>query len=79
MDLHPLTLAAAPLALGVLVRLTRRPRDARALVGALRDLVTLWLVLRGTDPAERGPLLRAHRSWRLPADTAPVPRRAGRR
>ncbi|QKW20662.1 hypothetical protein HUT16_17720 [Kitasatospora sp. NA04385] len=75
MDLHPFALATVPL---VFVRLVRRPRDARALAGALRDLLTLWLVLRGTDPAERGPLLRAHRSWRLPDSTVPAVRR-GRR
>ncbi|MER7769887.1 hypothetical protein [Kitasatospora sp. NPDC096140] len=85
MDLHPLALAAAaPLLLGALVRLARRPQNAPALVRALRDLITLWLVLRNTDPQERGPLLRAHRTWRLPVDTAPAFRRgdgqpAGRR
>ncbi|MFF2819359.1 hypothetical protein ACFVT9_28030 [Kitasatospora cineracea] len=78
MNLHPLALVIVPLVLGVLVRLVRRPRDARALTGALRDLLTLWLVLRGTDPAERGPLLRAHRMWRLPMSAAPAARR-GRR
>ncbi|NEA20566.1 hypothetical protein [Streptomyces halstedii] len=79
MDLHPLALAAAPLVLGMLVRLARRPHSTRAFARALCDLGTLWLVLRGTDPQERGPLLRAHRTWRLPAETAPAPRCGGRR
>jgi hypothetical protein len=77
MDLHPLALAAVPLLVGALVRLTRRPQNTAALPRAVRDLITLWLVLRNTDPQERGPLLRAHRTWRLPTDAAPAVRRGG--
>ncbi|MFD7645802.1 hypothetical protein ACFV4P_34750 [Kitasatospora sp. NPDC059795] len=78
MDLHPFALAAVPLLLGALVRLARRPQNAApAITRALRDLITLWLVLHNTDPQERGPLLRAHRAWRLPADTAPALQRGG--
>ncbi|MCX5009980.1 hypothetical protein OG765_03120 [Streptomyces sp. NBC_00555] len=67
-----LALIAAPFVLGLLVRLARGPRRApAALVRGLRDLVTLRMVLRDSDPDERAGLLEAHRSWRA----EPVPGR----
>ncbi|MFD0258097.1 hypothetical protein ACFV4M_10595 [Kitasatospora indigofera] len=64
MNTH-LALIATPLVLGVLVRLLRRPRRATAdLARGLRDLITLRMVLRDTDPDQRARLLRAHHAWR---------------
>ncbi|MFC9292854.1 hypothetical protein ACFTWH_29985 [Streptomyces sp. NPDC057011] len=60
-----LALIAAPFVLGLLVRLVRgRRRAPAALAWGLRDLVTLRMVLRDTDPEQRAELLDAHRAWR---------------
>ncbi|GGS28354.1 hypothetical protein Snoj_45210 [Streptomyces nojiriensis] len=68
---HQLAWIAAPFVLGLLVRLLRGPhRSPAALLRGLRDLVTLRMVLRDTDPEQRGELLAAHRAWR--DDPAPV-------
>ncbi|MFF1341897.1 hypothetical protein ACFVYT_29050 [Streptomyces sp. NPDC058290] len=76
MDLHLLILTAVPVVAGVLVRLARRPQHGLAAAArALLDLITLWMVLRDTDPDQRGPLLHAHRTWRLPASKPPAARR----
>ncbi|GAA2919903.1 MULTISPECIES: hypothetical protein [Streptomyces] len=77
MSLH-LALIAAPLLLAVLARLTRRQHGLADLARSLRDLITLRMVLRDTDPNERAELLRAHRAWRqppTPASRRPAPRR----
>ncbi|MEU5659979.1 hypothetical protein ABZ802_30795 [Streptomyces sp. NPDC047737] len=64
MDLH-LALVATPVVLGLLARLARRPQAALAdLARSLRDLITLRMVLRDTDPDQRADLLSAHRAWR---------------
>ena len=56
---------AAPIVLGLLARLLRRPQYALAdLARATRDLITLRMVLRDADPDQRAELLDAHRSWR---------------
>ncbi|MFG2874743.1 hypothetical protein ACGFYU_06990 [Streptomyces sp. NPDC048337] len=60
-----LALIAAPVVLGLLVRLVRAPhRWPAALARGLRDLVTLRMVLRDTEPEQRAELLEAHRAWR---------------
>ncbi|GAA3785507.1 hypothetical protein [Streptomyces chiangmaiensis] len=63
---------AAPILLGLLARLLRRPNGA--LVGFardLRDLITLRMVLRDTDPDQRTDLLHAHHAWRTEPTTTP--------
>ncbi|MFE7647487.1 hypothetical protein [Streptomyces phaeoluteigriseus] len=87
-DLTLLAMIAAPLVLGALARLLRRPHRALAdLTHTLRDLITLRMVLRDSDPEQRADLLDAHRDWRTePADKqnrqqpkhAERPRQAGR-
>lgn len=64
MPLHA-ALIAAPVLLGLLVRLLRRPHGALPdLARAARDLITLHMLLRDTDPCQRAELLDAHRAWR---------------
>ncbi|MFD5775509.1 hypothetical protein ACG2OD_06735 [Streptomyces sp. PDY-4] len=54
-----------PVAVGLLIRLIRRPRHMLAdLAGIVRDLITLRMILRGTAPDERSALIAAHRAWR---------------
>ncbi|MDH6137983.1 hypothetical protein P3T37_007426 [Kitasatospora sp. MAA4] len=63
MDMRQLTgtLIVAPAALGLLARLMRHPRGALTeLTSALRDLITLRMVLRDTNHEQRAALLRAH-------------------
>ncbi len=40
------------------------PGAARATALLVRDLLTLRMVLRDTEPDQRADLLRAHRAWR---------------
>ncbi|MFL1897514.1 hypothetical protein ACJWDR_44865 [Streptomyces tauricus] len=64
MSLHA-ALIAAPVVLGLLARLLRRPQGALPhLARAARDLITLHMLLRGTGPSQRAELLDAHRAWR---------------
>jgi hypothetical protein len=74
MTLH-MALIGSPVILGLLVRLLRRPQGALTeLVRNTRDLLTLRMVLRDSEPAERGDLLDAHRGWRSEAtNQATVP------
>jgi hypothetical protein len=58
--------------LALAFRLLRRPLPwVSEAARALRDLITLRMVLRDTEPAERAELLDAHNDWR---STTPVPR-----
>ncbi|MCC3774596.1 hypothetical protein [Streptomyces sp. UNOB3_S3] len=41
------------------------------LVREVRDLVTLRMVLRGSEPDERADLLAAHRKWRAESEKRP--------
>ncbi|MEV7520036.1 hypothetical protein [Streptomyces sp. NPDC091371] len=60
-----LALIASPFVLGLLVRLLRgSQRSLATLARGLRDLVSLRMVLRDTDPEQRAALLDAHRVWR---------------
>jgi hypothetical protein len=65
---HHLTVIAtiaAPIVLGWLARTLRCPRGVLGdLARVLRDLITLRMVLRDTEPTERADLLKAHRVWR---------------
>ncbi|MFE7445885.1 hypothetical protein ACFU7X_36165 [Streptomyces chartreusis] len=71
MALHT-ALIAAPVVLGLLARLLRRPQGALAdLVRAARDLITLRMLLRDTDPCQRVELLDAHRAWRTNRSSRP--------
>ncbi|MFF4849494.1 hypothetical protein [Streptomyces sp. NPDC001194] len=76
-----LGLIAAPFVLGLLVRLLRGThRSPAALARGLRDLITLRMVLRDTDPEQRAELLDAHRAWRgepSPPARTPASRRGG--
>ncbi|MEU6805667.1 hypothetical protein [Streptomyces neyagawaensis] len=64
-DWTPLVMIAAPLVLGLLARLLRRPRRAVAdRTRIFRDLITLRMVLRDSDPGQRADLLDAHHDWR---------------
>lgn len=63
MDAH-LLLVAAPIAIGLLSRLMRRPLVHTEVARGLRDLLTLRMVLRDSSPRERKTLLDAHRRWR---------------
>ena len=80
MNVH-LTLIALPVALAWFARLLRRPgRSLADLAPILRDLITLRLVLRDTEPDQRAALLNAHRSWRTePAKEKTAKRRTRRR
>ncbi|MGW2137648.1 hypothetical protein ACWCW2_16765 [Streptomyces sp. NPDC001773] len=63
---------AAPILLGLLARLLRRPHGALAgLARSLRDLITLRMVLRDTDPDQRADLLHAHHAWRIEPTSTP--------
>ena len=65
MTLH-LMLICAPAVLGLLIRQLRRPQPAAAeLTRIVRDLLTLRMVLRGSEPCERRGLLAAHHHWRI--------------
>ncbi|MFD2415602.1 hypothetical protein [Amycolatopsis pigmentata] len=67
MTIH-LALIGAPVVLGVLVRLARRPQPTLTrLAREIRDLATLRMVLRDSEPEQRGELLAAHRDWRIGA------------
>lgn len=69
MDPH-LFLLAAPVVLGILTRLLRQPRrDPAEISRCVRDLISLRMVLRGTDPAQRIALVYAHQQWRAEART----------
>ncbi|MGJ5797606.1 hypothetical protein ACSCB1_00115 [Streptomyces europaeiscabiei] len=58
-------------ALALLIRLMRRPSFwVSDTARALRDLITLRMVLRDTEPEQRADLLDAHHSWR---SKTPVP------
>jgi hypothetical protein len=60
-----LALIGVPIVVGLLIRLTRHPRPwPTAIAHDLRDLLTLRMVLRDTDPPQRSELLAAHRDWR---------------
>ncbi|KAB1978527.1 hypothetical protein [Streptomyces triticiradicis] len=64
MNLH-MVLITVPVVLCLLARLVRRPQRALAdLALTLRDLITLRMLLRDTDPDQRAALLDAHRAWR---------------
>ncbi|MFF5020238.1 hypothetical protein [Streptomyces sp. NPDC001165] len=77
MNLHAV-LITAPVVLCLVARLLRRPQHALAdLARALRDLVTLRMLLRDTDPDQRAALLNAHRAWRT--EPACPPRHTPRR
>lgn len=74
-------LIVTPLAVGLLVRLLRRPRHMPAdLVRTVRDLITLRMILRDTAPDERAALIAAHRAWRNqpPARRSPRTRHTDR-
>ena len=66
---------AAPAILNALARLLRGRNAAEAL-RLLRDTLTLRMVLREADPAQRAQLLDAHRAWRSepPISSTRVPR-----
>ncbi|MGW3851704.1 hypothetical protein [Streptomyces fagopyri] len=69
---HHIALIAAPVVLGLLARLLRRPHGAIPdLARAARDLITLRMLLRDTDPGQRAELLDAHRAWRTDLGTRP--------
>jgi hypothetical protein len=60
-----LVLIGVPVVVGLLIRLTRHPRPwPTATARDLRDLLTLRMVLRDTEPPQRSELLAAHRDWR---------------
>lgn len=69
-----LLIGAAPLLLVTLIRLlaTRRPHRPISALREVRDLITLRMVLRDSQPGERGLLLDAHREWRVAA-AVPAP------
>ena len=61
----PAVIAAAPIVLGLVSRLLRRPYARTPdFLRAVRDLITLRMVLRDTEPDQRAELLDAHRDWR---------------
>ncbi|MEU4089255.1 hypothetical protein [Streptomyces aureus] len=77
MNLH-IALITAPFILALVARLLRRPQHALAdLARTLRDLITLRMLLRDTDPDQRAALLDAHRTWRT--EPARPPRHTPRR
>lgn len=56
-----------PVAIGLIATLRlhrRRPGTGRATALLVRDLLTLGMVMRNTEPDQRADLLRAHRAWR---------------
>ncbi len=68
-----LALIGVPLVVGLLIRLTRHPRPwPTAIARDLRDLLTLRMVLRDTEPQQRSELLAAHRDWRTEPEQQPV-------
>lgn len=70
----PMALIGSPVVLGLLVRLLRRPQGALTeLVRNARDLITLRMMLRDSEPNERGDLLDAHRGWRIEPTRPPRP------
>ncbi len=72
MAIH-MMLFSTPVVLTVLVRVLRRPQPRMAaLARDLRDLITLRMVLRDSDPCQRGGLLDAHRRWRAESPGRPA-------
>ncbi|PWI05759.1 hypothetical protein DIZ27_37375 [Streptomyces sp. NWU339] len=68
MPTDPITLVAA-IVLALLTALLRR--KLAGLARHTRDLITLRMVLRDSDPGERVELLAAHRKWRAEPTTRP--------
>ena len=67
--LHPL-LICAPAILALLVRRSRRGESIAAeLARIIRDVLTLRMVLRDSEPHERHRLVIAHNTWRTAART----------
>ncbi|GGT08162.1 hypothetical protein GCM10010271_08410 [Streptomyces kurssanovii] len=48
----------------LVLRRGRAHRERLGLVCHVRDLITLHMVLRDAEPAQRASLLAAHRKWR---------------
>jgi hypothetical protein len=60
-----LALMGLPVLAGLLIRLTRRSRPwPTTMARDLRDLLTLRMVLRDSEPLQRSQLLAAHHAWR---------------
>jgi hypothetical protein len=60
-----LVLIGVPVVDALLIRMTRHSRRwPTAIARDLRDLLTLRMVLRDTEPEQRSELLAAHRDWR---------------